>query len=470
MAISDFDKTRFSNQEYILNDICTRHIDGKLLLTTDCGGWAILDKNEYDLLIRYELSDELFKLLEEKCIIITQANLRRIVELQQNRLSFLFRGVSLHILVSTLRCNQKCIYCHSSAMNSGKKEYDMNADTAKKILEFIFQSPSKILTIEFQGGETSLNPDLLKCVVNTAKEMNKTHQKNIGFSLVTNLTQISTDIIDWLVAEGVGICTSLDGPKEVHDSNRKYENGSGTHDDVINMLNLTKKVHGKQVAALMVTTRQSLPYWKEIIDEYVKTGIPEIQIKYINKLGFAQNSWQQIEYTIEEFIEFWQKSMDYIIELNKKGVNIRERYASFIMKKLLTTRDPSFLDFRNPCGIVSGQLAYNYNGDIYCCDEGRNYEIFNLGNVFTSKLTDVMLSEQSRQLIQSSMLENYACDNCAYKPYCGTCPVINYAETGNIIPNLSTNSKCKLHKAQFDYIFRKLLDKDSRKILFGWVR
>ena len=53
---------------------------------------------------------------------------------------------------------------------------------------------------------------------------------------------------------------------------------------------------------LMVTTKYSLPYWEEIVDEYVKWGHHSLQLKHMNKLGFAELSWKQIGYTMEEFL------------------------------------------------------------------------------------------------------------------------------------------------------------------------
>lgn len=152
------------------------------------------------------------------------------------------------------------------------------------------------------------------------------------------------------------------------------------------------------------------------------------------------------------------------------GVQIRERYVNLILHKILTHQDPNFLDFRSPCGAVIGQLAYNYNGDIYCCDEGRNFDMFKLGNVEKHSYKDIVTSTLSQQIIKSSIIENYICDNCVYKPYCGVCPVLNYAEEGNIIPKLGQNSRCKLFKVMFDYVFDKLIfDEQARQIFFDWV-
>jgi hypothetical protein len=63
--------------------------------------------------------------------------------------------------------------------------------------------------------------------------------------------------------------------------------------------------------------------------------------------------------------------MDYILELNKKGINFREMLSGIYLSKILTDRDPNYLDERSPCGACIGQVAYNYDGKIYSCDEGR---------------------------------------------------------------------------------------------------
>ncbi|MCK5107787.1 MAG: SPASM domain-containing protein, partial [Nanoarchaeota archaeon] len=210
---------------------------------------------------------------------------------------------------------------------------------------------------------------------------------------------------------------------------------------------------------------------KEIIDEYIKFGFTSLQIKYMNPLGFAKHTKNKIGYSVEEFIEFWKKSADYIIKLNKDGVNMSVRYIRLILLKILTEYDPGFLDFRSPCGAVSGQIAYNHKGQIFCCDEGRENDMFKIGNVKGEKYKDLIMKPKCQQIISASINENYLCDNCVYKPWCGLCPVVAYAEQGNIIPKIATFSKCKIHKAQFDYVFEKLLfDKEVREIFISWIK
>jgi len=467
MAYSLFNETFAKGKKYTENNFRCKRIQDKYLLTTDHGAWVVLDKKEKKQLVNNELSDDLFKILEQKGVIITKNNLNLILKQYKQRYHYLFKGPSLHIIIPTLRCNQKCFYCHSSSVKNNESNHDMDEQTAKKTLEFIFQSSSKDITIEFQGGEPTLNLNLLRYIVLEAKKMNETFKKNLIFALITNLTLMNNEILEFVKKEKINLCTSIDGPKEIHDKNRKYENGNGTYDDVINSINKIKSE--ASIGSLMVTTKNSLRYWKEIIDEYLSLGYKEIQIKYMNKLGYAKKGWENEGYSAEEFIDFWKKSMDYIIELNKNGVNIKERYAWLILIKILSDTDPSFLDFRSPCGMIIGQIAYNYNGDIYTCDEGRNFELFKLGNVKENNLAEIISSEKAVSLIKSSINDGYLCDSCVYKPYCGLCPVVSYAEDNNIISNIGKNSKCKIHKAQFDYIFEKILfDEEIKKIFLRW--
>jgi hypothetical protein len=61
--------------------------------------------------------------------------------------------------------------------------------------------------------------------------------------------------------------------------------------------------------------------------------------------------------------------MKYIVEINKKGTLFKESISSIYLSKILTDRDPNYRDERSPCGAGIGQVAYNFDGKIYSCDE-----------------------------------------------------------------------------------------------------
>lgn len=55
-----------------------------------------------------------------------------------------------------------------------------------------------------------------------------------------------------------------------------------------------------------------------MIDAYVELGLDSVFLRPLNPYGFAAAELEKLGYTPEEFIEYYEKSMDYILELNKK--------------------------------------------------------------------------------------------------------------------------------------------------------
>jgi len=465
-----------SEEGYIINNFNVHKFDdNNYLVTTEHGAWELLDKQEYDLLRLHKLSKKprLFKKLKEKGFVLTEDNVQNVVKAYAKRNSFLFQGPSLHIVIPTLRCNQRCIYCHSRAEPDDKKGFDMDRDTAKAVVDFIFKSPSKVLVIEFQGGDCLLNFEIVEFIIDYAKEKAKKCGKTVGFSLVTNLTKMDESIIKSLKERHImGIATSLDGPKEVHDKNRRYLGGKGSYEDVIYWIKRIKEEwkYDFNLNALCTITRYSLPYGKEIVDEYMRWGFDGVWLRFLNNLGFAAESWKRIGYSPEEYLDFYSKTLDYIVSKNTNKKTFIELMTTIFLKKILTERDPFFTDIQSPCGAGIGQLLYKYNGDIHTCDEGKLFEEFKLGNVFTSTYRDIFTNENLIAMMDISSKKNYLCDRCAWSPYCGICPLHTYVTQGTIVSKLALDERCKTIKGIIEHTFEKLLfAKHYKKVFQKWI-
>ncbi|MBL7056497.1 His-Xaa-Ser system radical SAM maturase HxsB [Candidatus Woesearchaeota archaeon] len=449
--------------------IRTKKIRDRYLVTNDYGSFVDLSEEEHRDYISNNLHDKLFDKLEEKGIILTKDNEQRIAERYRKKTSYLDQGTSLHIIVVTLRCNFKCVYCHSASKPMNQTHHDMSLETAKKTVDFIFQSPSHYITIEFQGGEPTLNLSAVKFITKYAKELNKVYKKDLRFSIVTNMSTMNEKILEYLLQENIGICTSLDGPKEVHDKNRFYIGGKGTHDTVKGWIKKIKKKNPTTGHALATITRYTLPYYKELIQEYIDLNYKFIWLRPVNKLGFAKNSWKKTSYTAQEFIEFYKNSIDHII---KNKLPIIEKMTWIMLKKILTDEDPNYLDLRATCGAAIGQMAYMNDGGVYSCDEGRMVgdDTFKIGTV-DQKFKEIMDSKEVCNLVSVSTNDGYLCDDCAYKPYCGVCPACHYSTTGNLRPNLATDDRHLILEGIFTYLFEKLLfDKEYSEVFEKWAK
>jgi len=470
VAISYFpniEKSDETKAPYLNNFIRTKKIGNKILVTTDMGSWVALSRKEYDLLRLGKIKNdsELYELLENRGIILTEKNTEDVIQSYMKRKRFLFQGTSLHIVVPTLRCNHRCIYCHSKARGQNEKGFDMDEETAKKTVDFIFQTPVKNISIEFQGGEPLLNFPIVKYIVEYAKKMNETYKKKLKFAIVTNLTLMNDDIARYLISNKVGICTSLDGIKKVHDKNRKYIGGS-SYEKIAYWTRRLIEEYDFTPHALCVVTKHSLPYLKEIIDNYVKLGIKKIWFKCANNLGYAQEVWDEIGCTPEEYFDFWRKGLDY---LTNNKLNIIEVVTYYLLKKVLNEEDPLYLDLQSPCGAAIGQLAYDQKGNIYTCDEARMFDEFKLGNVKKDSYKDILTSPKTCSIVAASTNDTLLCDACVWKPYCGVCPVCTYATRGTLITQLPLDYRCKILKKQFNYIFEKMLsDKKYLDLFMKW--
>jgi radical SAM protein with 4Fe4S-binding SPASM domain len=207
------------------------------------------------------------------------------------------------------------------------------------------------------------------------------------------------------------------------------------------------------------------------VDQYKDLGYAMLHLRPMNFLGNATGTWNRIGYTAEEFIEFWKKAMDYIFEINKNERLFTERTSNIMLQKILNHFELNFLDLMSPCGAVIGQVAYNYDGKIYTCDEARtlNDDMFQIGDSNIESIPKLVTSEKSLNIISSTMNDDYFCDYCTYKSYCGVCPVCHYGETGNPISDVLKTSRCKILMAQFDYLFEKIQDPEDKKIMESWV-
>ena len=454
--------------------------NGEVLITNDFGDYAFLTKDEFMSFATNKVhrGSELYDLLSKRGFVTDDGPdvfiSERIGDLR-NIKGYLFSSTALHIFAITNRCNQNCVYCQAKAPGS-TLDGIMDVETGKKAVELAMQSPSPNLTFEFQGGEPLLNFDLILEMIKHSKELNQRYKKNIEYTIVTNLIALTDDKLQALIDNNVSICTSLDGCEPVHNHNRKLRSGGGTYKYVKEAIQKVRAA-GKQVGAIETTTRFSLQYPEEIVDEYVNTGLGGIFLRPLTPLGFAKSYWDEVGYTAEEFIAFYKKAFDRILEINKCGVCFPELHATYFLRKMLHGDADNYMELRSPCGAGIGQMSYYYNGNVYTCDEGRMMgeagdNTFLLGNVFTDTYDDMVGRKSCRATCAASVVESLPkCCDCAYHPYCGVCPVVAYSSSGDIFPREPFDFRCKVYKGILDILFDLLQkdDPDTMHILQSWI-
>lgn len=392
--------------------------------------------------------------------------------------SFLDGFTKLHIFVVTLRCEHSCLYCQVSRQSTNRLRYDMSRDTAARALELMFQSPAPHLTLEFQGGEPLLNFDLIRFIVPRAKEKAAKLGRGLDIVVATNLALATDDMLRYFRDEGIDISTSLDGPAFIHNANRPRP-GANSYELAVHNIECAREILGRQhVAALMTTTRLSLEHPIEIIDEYVRMGFRSIFLRPISPYGFAVKTKGRIGYETEQFLRFYKTGLAYILELNRKGVDLTEAYAKILLTKILTPFPTRYVDLQSPAGAGITVAVYNYDGDVYASDESRMLaemgdRRFVLGNVHRDNYRDIFGGERLTDLVASSVVESLpGCADCAFQTYCGADPVFHYATQRDSIGHRPTSAFCRRNMEIIRHLFSLLStgDPELYRIFFAWIR
>lgn len=395
--------------------------------------------------------------------------------LQAAKRETVLAGPSLHILVTTLQCAHSCGYCQVSRSREGagftidERDLDAACDT-------VFESTSPTLTIEFQGGDPLLRPDLVERAIRRIHDRNRGEGRRLRFVVASTLHQLDAGLCDFLREHGVFLSTSLDGPAWLHDRNRPTPGRDSYRRTVAGIRLARERIHPDCVSALMTTTPHSLPHPEAIVDEYAELGLHDVFLRPLSSYGFAKRNQARLGYSLERFEAFYERGLDRVIEWNRRGVPMREVYAGILLNKLLSPFDSGFVDLQSPCGAGSSVLVYNHDGYVYPSDEARMLAAtgdpsLRLGRI-GERLSDLLSSDVQRALHAASLTaEHPDCQRCAYQLFCAPNPVEAWAAHGRPDVAPATTEHCQRHQRLFDSMFRRLdaADADLIDLFHRWA-
>jgi uncharacterized protein len=370
----------------------------------------------------------------------------------RSRMSFLRQVTPLHIFVVTLRCEHSCPYCQVSRQSTDRSRFDMSEETAMSALNIAFDSPAARIKIEFQGGEPLLNFPLIQTIVSEAKKRSDVHDRKVDFVIASNLALLDDTILDFCKSNNILLSTSLDGPADLHNKNRPRPGGN-SYELAIAGIRRAKEILGAdRVGALMTTTEASLDRVDDIIDEYLQLGLDGIFLRPLSPFGFAIKTKQYQRYDAENWLNFYERGLRRVLEINRQGVPFREFYAALILTRMLSDRPIGYVDLRSPAGIGIGALVYNYDGSVFASDEGRMLaetgdNAFRLGHVDQDSYQSLILSDKLVEAISSSLTQCAPeCSTCVFESHCGADPVYHHATQGDALGIKPLSAFCARQK------------------------
>ena len=204
------------------------------------------------------------------------------------------------ILQVTQQCNLRCKYCAYSGnyYNRSHTSNRMDFETAKKAIDFYLKRSEKAdqLALSFYGGEPLLEFELIKKCVSYI--LQRKGDKKILFTMTTNGTLMTEDVIEFLVKYEFNLMISLDGDKKSHDINRRFKTGKGSFDIILENLSRLKayneEYYSKVLFNCVISSSSDLENIYRFYSEEELFEAGTVNFNYVNPVGLKDETLSRI--------------------------------------------------------------------------------------------------------------------------------------------------------------------------------
>ena len=382
----------------------------------------ILDKYESENICEKDVDDclEDIKALESAGKLFTPDTYENMAFDFKKRNSVI-KALCLHVAHS---CNLNCEYCFASQGKYHGERALMSFETGKRALDFLVENSGtrRNLEVDFFGGEPLMNWEVVKKLVEYAREIEKIHGKNFRFTLTTNGMLIDDDVIDFCNKEMSNVVLSLDGRKEVHDRFRKDYQGRGSYDVIVpKFQELVRRRGGKNYYMRGTFTHYNTDFTKDILS--------------MADLGFTELSMEPVVCSPEDASALTESDLPVLFEqyeiLAKEMIRRKKEGKGFTFYHYMLDlkHGPCIYKRISGCGSGTEYMAVTPSGDLYPCHQFVGDKKYLLGNIYDG----VTNTEIQNEFKLCNAYAREECADCWAKLYCsGGCAANSYHASGSI--------------------------------------
>lgn len=335
------------------------------------------------------------------------------------------------VLNITNQCNLACTYCYEFgadkiATPQGKPKY-MTLETATASVDFLLAQSAgrQAVHITFFGGETLMNFKLLRQVVDYAREQVAMQGRAIGFSLTTNATLLTDEIIEFLADNEIGVTVSMDGPPDLQDKRRVDKKGRGTYAVIEPRLRKLIARHRTRAITARVTLTDGVTdvvrIYRHLKDDL---GFDEVGFAPVTSNGEQAYAIDDsgMDGVLAQFHALADEWLAYALRGERHGFsNVSETIGELIQG----------VNKSHPCGAGLGLLGVSPSGDLSPCHRFTDADTHSLGHVTSG----VDSEKRNDFLARGHVSAKYECQTCWARPLCaGGChheAFVRYGDTGH---------------------------------------
>lgn len=339
--------------------------------------------------------------------------------------SILSKDLSQLVLNFTEQCNLRCKYCiYGEAYKAvrGYSNKEMKVETALKAIDYFLPRSKAEPFITFYGGEPTLRLNEIIRIIDLVRS--KYPDKGVKFSVVTNATLLNEKNIEELFKRGIFIQISVDGPQDIHDFNRVFQNGGGTFDKIYSVVRHMFEKYPEYYKTHIMFELTLTPGVKiQDVRNFINSPLFENNLFKIGFLDPDDNTYVHKFCTREDQERFQEdlKALHKLFcdDLKQKGSTDRFLWALFGKRPLdihmlLGSKPEPYIPLNGTCIPGARKLYVDVDGKFYPCEKVR--ERLEIGSVEEGiNIRKVMsLLEKYREISED-------CRFCFAKDLCRIC-------------------------------------------------
>ena len=320
-------------------------------------------------------------------------------------------------LCLTHDCTLRCRYCYAGR----KYAHAMSRETAERGMDIGLAEAARTgrgVDLSFFGGEPLLEWELLQHCHDYLKQRAAAQGVRVRFGITTNGTLLTRERLEWLAERDFLVGLSIDGSPAMHNRNRCYADGLGSHAEVAAALELMQQFPALRSKIICVVN----PANHHLLVE----GVQWLHAHHRGTIGLNFDFWSEWSDTqfesLQARLELLQQA---ILESYRSGSPMR--VANFEDKMRSALRPPDTPCTQ--CRIGEQEIAISVDGNFFPCSrlvgEGDNPEL-TFGHVNTG------IDRAKQQLIIAQRGNaTPECKVCALRHRCmNSCGCSNYAGSG----------------------------------------
>ncbi|MBE6070510.1 MAG: thioether cross-link-forming SCIFF peptide maturase [Clostridium butyricum] len=393
-------------------------------------------ENKYDKEELSEAYDEIQELAEDG-ILYSEDAYEEIAHNSMDDRDYI-KAICLNVIHG---CNLRCKYCFADEGEYHGHGGVMSVETAKKAIDYVIKrsGPRKNIEIDLFGGEPTLIMDKIKEIIKYARDNEKKWNKNIRFTMTTNATLLTPEMMDYMDKEMGNIILSLDGRKEVNDNVRIKPDRSGSYDDIVPNIKemIKRRTPGKTYYVRGTFTRDNTDFYEDVM-AMVNEGFRELSIEPVvlednHPLSLREEDLPQIFENYDKLYYEMKRRKQDGDEFKFYHFNIDLQGGPCVYKRI------------SGCGAGFEYVAITPQGEVYPCHQFVGKEEYKLGDIYE----DTFNADLAKKFKLAHIYNKPTCKKCWARFYCsGGCQANNVNFNGDM--KIPYEIGCKMQKKRIE--------------------